>query len=283
MTWRFESSHPHSNSFEQSEERIDVKTTLSERDGNTVKFAVEVSSEELQEAFNARLKQLSREVRIPGFRPGKAPIAMVRQRLGDEYVLGETVEESMSGWYSQAVIELGLEPVDRPEIDAGEDAPELDKSFGFTATVTVMPDLVLGEYKGLEVPKEAGEVEDAEVDAQMERLRNEMAELRPVSDRAAQMGDFVTVDFQATSEGKPVEDLAADDYVFEVGGDRMFPGVAEQLVGMNAGEQKTFAFEIPEGFPGEVAGKTVDFALTLKEIKEKVLPALSDQWATGSE
>jgi trigger factor len=257
-----------------------VKTTLSERDGNTVRFAVEVSSEELQEAFNTRLRQLSREVRIPGFRPGKAPMAMVRQRLGDEYVLTETVEESMAGWYSKAVVELGLEPVDRPEVDAGEDAPELDKPFSFAATVTVMPDLVLGEYKGLEVPKESSEVEDAEVDAQMERLRNEFSELRPVSDRVAQMGDFVTVDFQATLDGKPVEDLAADDYVFEVGGDRMFPGVAENLVGMNASEEKTFPFEVPEGFPGDAAGKAVDFALTLKEIKEKVLPELSDQWAT---
>lgn len=280
MTWRFESSHPHSNGFEQSEERIEVKTTLSERDGNTVKFAVEVSSEELQEAFDKHLKHLSREVRIPGFRPGKAPIAMVRQRLGDEYVLTDAVEESMAGWYAQAVIELGLEPVDRPEVDAGEDAPELGKSLSFTAAVTVMPDLVLGEYKGLEVPKESSEVEDVEVDSQMERLQNEMAELRPVSDRAAQMGNFVTVDFHATSEGKPVEDLAADDYVFEVGGDRMFPGVAENLVGMSAGEERTFAFEIPEGFPGGAAGQMVDFVLSLKEIKEKVLPQLTDQWAT---
>jgi trigger factor len=280
LTWRFESSHPHSNSFEQSEERIEVKTTLSERDGNTVKFAVEVSSEELQEAFNTHLKKLSREVRIPGFRPGKAPVAMVRQRLGDEYVLTETVEESMAGWYAQAVIELGLEPVDRPEVDAGEDVPELGKPVSFTAAVTVMPDLVLGEYKGLEVPKESSEVQDSEVDSQMERLQNEMAELRPVSDRAAQMGDFVTVDFHATSDGKPVEDLAADDYVFEVGGDRMFPGVAENLVGMSAGEERTFPFPVPEGFPGDAAGKTVDFVLSLKEIKEKVLPPLTDQWAS---
>ena len=91
-----------------------MKTTLSEREGNTVKLAVEVSSEELQEAFNKNLRELVREARIPGFRPGKAPAAMVRQRMGDEAVLANTVEESMSAWYTEAVAELGLDPVDTP-------------------------------------------------------------------------------------------------------------------------------------------------------------------------
>jgi len=258
-----------------------VKTSLSERDGNTVKLAVEVSSEELQEAFDAKLKLLVREVRLPGFRPGKAPLTMVRQRLGDEMIIADAIEDAMGGWFAQAAIELGLDPVDRPEItmDDDENMPELGKSLAFTATVTVMPEIVLGEYKGVQAPREPSDPSDAEVDAQVERLRNEFAELRPASGRAAQAGDFVTVDLNASLDGQPVENLQATDFVFEVGAGRMFPEIEEQLVGMNGGEEKTFPFAVPEAVE-DLGGKTVDFTVTLKEIKEKVLPSLTDQWAS---
>lgn len=258
-----------------------MKTTLSEREGNTVKFAVEVSSEELQEAFNKNLRELVREARIPGFRPGKAPAAMVRQRMGDEAILANTVEESMSGWFTAAVMELGLDPVDRPEIELDDDDPELGKTLGFTAKVTVMPEVVLGEYKGVEAPKEPVEVEDREVDAQMERLQNEFAELRPVTGRPAQAGDFVTVDFSSSLDGVPVEGFDAGDFVFEVGGGRIFPEIEEQILGMNSGEERAFPLTLPEGVgPAGAEGKTVDFTMALKEVKEKVLPRLSDQWAS---
>ena len=257
-----------------------MKTTLSERDGNTVKLAVEVSTDELQEAFDDRLKHLSREVRIPGFRPGKAPVSMVRQRLGDETILVDAIEESMGGWFAQGAAELELEPVDRPQIDLETEMPELDKPLSFMATVTVMPELVLGEYKGVEAQKDPSEATDEEIDAQVDRLRNELAELRPITERAAQMGDFVTADFHATLEGKAVEGLEATDFAFELGGNRMFSAIEGQLVGMNPGEEKTFPFELPEGFPDEMGGKSVDFTIALKEVKEKVLPGVSDQWAS---
>ena len=259
-----------------------MKTTLSERDGNTVKLAVEVSSEELQEAFTARLRLLGREVRLPGFRPGKAPLTMVRQRVGDETILVDAIEEAMPAWFAKAAAELDLQPVDRPEIklDDEDQIPELGKSLGFTASVTVMPEVVLGEYKGVEAVKEPSEAKDEEVDSQMDRLRNELAELRPVSGRAAQTGDFVTVDFHATLDGESVEGLEATDFVFDLGGNRMFPQVEEQTTGMNAGEEKTFPFAVPEGFPDDLGGKTVDFSIALKEVKEKVLPALTDLWAS---
>jgi trigger factor len=257
-----------------------VKTTLSERDGNTVKLEVEVSSEELQEAFNAHLKRLSREVHIPGFRPGKAPAAMVRQRLGDEAVLVEAVEESMGDWFASAAAELGIDPVDRPEIELNDEIPEMDKPLGFKATVTVMPEVVLGEYKGLKVPKNPVAVSDEEVDRQMDRLRDEFSQLRPAGDRPVQKGDFVTADLRATLDGKPIEELEATDFVFEVGGGRVFPVVEEQVVGMNVGEERTFPLELPDGLPEDMAGKTADFTVSLKEIKEKELPALTDEWTS---
>ncbi|MFH0916897.1 MAG: trigger factor [bacterium] len=258
-----------------------MKTTLSEREGNAVKLAVEVSGDDLQEAFNTRLTQLSKEVRIPGFRQGKVPAAMVRQRVGDEAILADAIEEAMSGWFASAAIELGLDPVDRPQIELEGDAPELGKPLGFTASVTVMPEVVLGEYKGVEAPKEQADVEDQEVDAQMDRLRNEFAELRPVTGRAVQEGDFVTADFRAALDGTPVEGLEASDFAFEVGGGRIFPEIEEHVAGMNVGDERSFPLVLPEGSTdGDLGGKTVEFTLTLKETKEKVLPHLSDKWAS---
>lgn len=257
-----------------------MKTTLSERDGNTVKLAVEVSTEELQEAFDKKLRQLSREVRLPGFRPGKAPASMIRQRLSDEAILVDAVEESMGAWFAQAAIELDLDPVDRPEIELDDELPEMGRPLGFKATVTVMPEVVLGEYKGLEAPKEPTAVEAAEVDAQMDHLRDEFAELRPVGDRTVQQGDFITADLRAAFDGEPVENLEASDFVFDVGGGRIFPEAEEQVVGMSAEEEKTFPLTLPEELPDDLAGKTVDFTVVVKEIKEKVLPPLTDKWVS---
>lgn len=258
-----------------------MKTSLSEREGNTVKLAVEVSSDELQEAFNARLKKVSREIRLPGFRPGKAPLTMVRQRVGDEMIVTEAIEEAMGEWFAQAAVDLDLNPVDRPqiELDDENETPELGKPLSFTATVTVMPEIVLGEYKGVEAPKESSEPTDEEVDSQLDRLRNEFAELRPVSGRPAESGDFVNVDLNATLDGEPVENLQASDFVFDLGGGRMFADVEGQILGMNGGDEKSFPVTLPEGID-DLGGKTVDFTVSLKEIKEKALPPLTDQWAS---
>jgi trigger factor len=259
-----------------------VKTTLSEREGNTVKLAVEVSGEELQEAFDARLKQVAKEVRIPGFRQGKVPLAMVRQRLGDEAILIDAVENAMGGWFTAAALELGIDPVDRPQIELADEEtpPELGKPLGFSASVTVMPEVELGQYKGVEAPKDPVEVTTEEVDAQMDRLRNEFAELGPVEGRPVEKGDFVTADFRADIGGESVDALETADFVFEVGAGRIFAEVEEAAVGMNAGEVKTFPLPLPEGLPDELAGKTAEFTLTVKEVKEKVMPPLTDAWAS---
>ena len=206
---------------------------------------------------------------------------MLRQRLGDEAIITDAVEEAMNGWFVAAAVEAGIDPVDRPEIDVGEELPELGKPLSFKATVTVMPEVVLGEYKGLEVPKESAEVLDEEVDAQFERLRNEFAELRPVEGRHVQRGDFVTVDFSALLDGEPVESLATSDFVFEVGTGRLFPEIEVQTLGMEVEEERTFKLTLPAEFAGEeVGGKEVDFTVKVKEIKEKVLPPVTDKWAT---
>ncbi len=256
-----------------------MKTTLSEREGNTVKLAVEVSSEELQEAFESRLKKLQKEARLPGFRPGKAPLAMLRQRVGDQAILLEAIDDSLGTWFTRGALELNLDVVDTPQIDMGDDLPELGKDFSFSATATVMPEVELGQYKGVEVVKENDAVTAEEIDSQMDRLRNEFAELKPVEGRAAEKGDFVTADFSAEVEGMGVDGLQATDFVFEVGASRIFEEVEQAVPGMNAGDTKTVAVPLPEGYPDDIANKTADFTITVKEIKEKILPALTDEWA----
>jgi trigger factor len=258
-----------------------VRTTLKERDGNKVTVEVEVTPEELKEAYDVKLREMVREVRIPGFRPGKAPVTMVKQKLGDEAILADGIESAMSRWFVQAMVDLDLQAVDRPDIDMGEELPSLNKPLTFTATVNVMPEIKLGQYKGLKVPKDSVEVTDDEVDSRVERLRNEFAELGPVEGRAAQKGDFVLADFEAKLDGQPLGELEAADYLFEVGGNQIFPEVEQQVVGMEPGGSKSFPVALPEDIPSaELAGKTVEFSLSLKEIKEKVLPELTDEWVT---
>ncbi len=172
-----------------------MKTTLSERDGNTAKLAVEVSTEEVQEAFNTHLKKLSREVRMPGFRPGKAPLTMVRQRLGDEAILIEAVEESMGAWFAEATMELGLDPVDRPEIELGQRAARDGQAPGFHGHRDRHARDSAGRVQGVEGAQgicggsgRGSRCADGSSAAMSSR------NLRPVTGRAVQKGDFVTAD-----------------------------------------------------------------------------------------
>ncbi len=217
-----------------------MRTNLKERDGNKVTVEVEVTPEELKEAYEVKLREMVREVRIPGFRPGKAPVTMVKQKLGDEAILADGIESAMNLWFLQAMVDLGLQSVDRPEIELGDELPSMDKPLTFTATVLVMPEVKLGEYKGLKVPKDSVEVTEEEIADRVERLQNDFAELNPVEGRAVQKGDFVLADFEAKLDGEPVGELEASDYLFEVGGSQIFPEVEEQVVGMSAGETKSF-------------------------------------------
>ncbi len=256
-----------------------MKTTLTEQEGNSVRLDVEVPADEVQSRFQATLRQLAKEVKIPGFRKGKVPSTLVEQRFGRHAIVHQMLDDHLSDWYGAAVEESGIAPVDRPEIDYDEE-PETGKPFAFRAMVTVLPVPQLGAHMGVEVPRIPSEVEDAEVDARVDRLRDEFAELEVVSDRAVQEGDFVSIDAQGYLEGEPVEDTKIDDYMFQVGGEMLLPDLEQGVVGMASGEAKTIALVFPEDYGAEdLAGKTLDFAVTVKEIKRKVLPALNDEFA----
>ncbi len=261
------------------EGRTELKTTVGEKVGNDVKLEIEVSPEEVHDGIAATVKQLSREVRIPGFRKGKVPTGMIVQRFGMEAISQQMLDDRLSPWLLEALTEAGLDPVDRPEVDFDE-APEEGKPFSFTAVVTVMPTAELGEYKGVEAPRPDATVLDSEVDERVERLREEFAELKAVGDRPAAEGDFVTVSAEGYRDGDVVANTQLDDYMFEVGGGHLLPDLEQGVVGMKIGEEATIPVAFPDDYHAEeLQGASLDFKVTVKDVKTKSLPPLNDEFA----
>ena len=245
---------------------------------NRVRLDVAVAKDEVDKKMDRTVRRLGREIRVPGFRPGKVPAHVVMQRFGREAIVDQMLRDSLVEWYAQAVVDTGVRPVDDPDVDLPEEAPG-DHGFTFTATVQLRPTPTLGAYTGLEVAKGEPEVPGEAVEAEIERLRDMVARLEPV-DRAAAEGDFVTIDFDGTVDGEALASASARDYLVEVGGTRLVGGFSDRLVGMSAGEAKTFPVDYP-GSDGrsELSGKTVQYTVTMKGVQAKVLPAVDDAFA----
>ena len=172
-----------------------MTTNVTQLEDNRVRLDVEVSPEAVREGVEAKVGELKKQVRLPGFRPGKAPRRMIENHLGRDYIYMEALQESLPTWYSEAVVEADLRPIDRPEIDF-DDPMDEKEGFKFSATVPIRPEAKLGEYKGLEVPKREVEVDEEQVEGQVEELRGQFATLAAVEDRAVQQGDFTIIDFK---------------------------------------------------------------------------------------
>jgi len=256
-----------------------VKTTAGDKVGNDVKLEIEVSAEEVQRGIDATMKQLSREVRIPGFRKGKVPAGIIAQRFGMEVISQQMLDDHLSPWLMEALDETGLDPVARPEVDF-DGPPEEGKPFRFTAVVTVMPSAELGEYKGVEAPRPDVAVTDAEVDERVERLREEFAELKSAGDRPVAEADFVTVTAEGYRDGEAVANTQLDDYMFEVGGGYLLPDLEQGVIGMKIGEEATIPVAFPDDYQAEeLQGATLDFTVAVKDVKTKALPPLNDEFA----
>jgi trigger factor len=248
---------------------------------NKVRLDVEVPPDAVRQGVEAKVRELGRKVRVPGFRPGKAPRRVIENHLGRDYIYMEALQEELPGWYSQAVVETDLRPIDRPEIHFDEPLDEKE-GFKFSATVAVRPEATLGEYKGLEVPKREVEVDDEQVDEQLEQMRGQFATLAAVEDRPVQEGDFVIIDFKGErlATGEPLEGGEAEDYMLEVGRGELLEDFEKNLVGMNAGERKQFGVTFPPDYAEEsLRGQSVLFHVNVKEIKERDLPPLDDEFA----
>jgi trigger factor len=217
-------------------------------------------------------------MKLPGFRKGKVPPEMVVQRLGREAVLTQALESSLGDWYERAMVESGVIPVGDPKLDL-TDLPEQGQPLRFSIEVAVRPKAELGEYKGLEVGRDEPEVPEEAIETELNRLREGFARLNPV-DREANDGDVVLIDYEGRIGGDPFEGGAARDYLLELGEGRVLPELEKALEGAKAGESRQATVPFPDDYPGEeVAGKTAEFEVTVKEVREKELPELNDDFA----
>jgi trigger factor len=255
-----------------------VKTKTTELGDSRVRVEVEVPSEALESELRSAAAELGRELRIPGFRKGKVPAEVVLRQVGREAVMDEAVRRGLPAWYEQAVTEAGITAVGDPKLDLS-DLPEQGLPLSFTIEVGVVPPAKLGDYKGLEVGRRDPSVDSDEVQAELERLRESLASLETV-ERPAGNDDFVVIDFVGSVDGEPFEGGDARGHLVELGSGRLIPGFEEQLDGIAAGDEREVKVTFPDDYPAEhLAGKDASFAVEAKEVKEKRLPELDDDFA----
>jgi trigger factor len=257
-----------------------VNTTVTELPESRVRVEAEIGTDELDRRVTQAARQLARNLRVPGFRAGKAPPPVVIRRVGRAAVLDEAVRESLATWYRAAIDEAGIVPVGEPEIDIDfEKLPGAGEPLHFSIEIGVRPKATLGDYKGLEVPKREPDVSDETVGEEIERLRERSAKLETV-DRQAQRGDFVVMDFAGTVGGEPFAGGEGRDQMVELGSGRLVPGFEEQLEGAVGGESRTVKVTFPDDYPAtELAGQEAEFAVTVRDVKAKQLPDIDDELA----
>jgi trigger factor len=255
-----------------------LNTTVTELPESRVRVEAEVGTDELDRRVTQAARQLARNLRVPGFRAGKAPPPVVIQRVGREAVLDEAVRESIAGWYRAAIDEAGVIPIGEPDIDMG-DLPKAGEPLRFSIEIGVRPKATLGEYKGLEVTRRQPEVSDETIGSELDSLRERSAKLETV-DRQAQRGDFVVMDFAGALDGVPFPGGEGRDQMIELGSGRLVPGFEEQLEGAVGGEDRTVKVTFPDDYPAtDLAGKEAEFSVTVREVKAKQLPELDDELA----
>jgi trigger factor len=256
-----------------------MQPTVSELPGSRAKVEVEVPPADVERAVNRAARSLAREMRMPGFRKGKAPASLVIQRVGFAAVLEEAIREALPEWYEGALIASGIAPVGDPSLKIVSTPETEGEALAFEFEIGVRPKARLGEYKGLEVGRAEPEAPAEMVEREVERIRESFAKLEPV-ERAAAEGDVLSIDFEGLLDGKAFEGGKASDYLLELGGGQLVEGFEEQLVGAAAGETRTVEVAFPEDYRAEqLAGKQAVFTVEVKEVRERVLPPLDDELA----
>ncbi len=249
-----------------------MKTTVSPLEGNKVKLSVEVDEDEFDRAISDAYRKIAREVRIPGFRPGKAPRKVLEHRLGSQVGREQALSDALPEYYAQALVEHDVDAIDSPDIDitSGQD----DGPVVFDAVVEVRPEVQVPGYGGLRVEITRPTVSDEEVDAQVDRMRQVQSTFADV-DRAARDDDAVVIDISGTLDGEPQPGLSADDYSYTVGSGVITPEVDEQLRGAKAGDILEFDAEHPD----QDEERDLRLRVLVKQVRERVLPDADDEWA----
>ncbi len=251
-----------------------MQATIEALENNRVKVSVAVPADEFENAVDAAFRKIAKEVRLPGFRPGKAPRRLLEARLGTEAARQQALQDAVPTYYADAVIEHDVDVIAAPEITITSGEEEGDVAF--EAVVEVRPQVLISGYDGLRVTVPFSPVDDAAVDAQVNRLRDQHATLTD-STRPLALDDFATLDIRGTQDDEEVEGLVASDFLYPVGSNMIVDELDEQLRGTKPGDILEFDSVLPERF-GERAGETVHFRVMVKGSQEKVLPDLTDEW-----
>ena len=247
-------------------------------ENNMAKLTIEVPAEELEKAIEGAYQKNKNKINIPGFRKGKAPRKMIEQMYGKEVFYEDAVNDLIPDAYEKALEECEEDIVSSPKIEVTQ--IEAGKPFVFTATVALKPEVKLGKYKGVKVDKIDVEVTDADVDAEIDKEREKNARNITVEDRAVKDGDITTLDFEGFVDGVAFDGGKGENYPLTIGSGAFIPGFEEQLVGAEIGKEVEVKVTFPEDYQAEnLKGKDAVFKCTVKEIKEKQLPELDDEFA----
>ena len=253
-----------------------VTTSVEELAENKVRLHVSIPAPDFERAIDAAFRTLAGEVKIPGFRPGKAPRRLLEARLGSDVARDQALRDSLPGYYADAVESERLDTIAAPEIDitAGEDSGDVE----FDAVVEVRPVVELQGYEELRVEVPSPAVADDAVDTQVDALRDRFADLED-SSRPLVEGDYAQIDIKGYVHDAAVDALTATDYLYEVGSGMLVPKLDTELAGKRPGDILKFSDALPERF-GEQAGEDIAFQVLVKEAKRKVLPDVTDEWAS---
>ncbi|TME83390.1 MAG: trigger factor [Chloroflexi bacterium] len=247
---------------------------------SSVKLDIELPAERLTRAVDASVRHLSRRTKVPGFRPGKAPRFMLDRVLGPGAVLEDAVDHLVQDAYRDALVEKAILPLDQAKIEV-EQAEE-GKPLVFNATLHVRPEVELGDYRHFNFRPEIEEITDATVDRVVDELRDQNATLAPVEDRAAKKGDYAVIGYTGSRDGTAFPGGSAERMPLILGEERLIPGFEDHITGLRAGERAEFDVTFPDDYAeAELAGKPAHFEVELKELREKILPELNDEFAAS--
>lgn len=259
----------------------DISVAVERQPGSRVQLRIEAPASDFEVAVSAALRRLASRVRLPGFRPGKAPAAMVERAVGWDAVRQEAVDALLPVLYGRALDEAGVQPVDDPELDL--QPVDRGEPFIFTATVTVRPDVELGDYASLRVEVPSTEVTDEQVDEMIEELRRRNSELRDV-ERPAQAGDALRCSLVMRRGDEVLSGDEQKDRDLDIDRERLLPGLADALIGMEAGQERSFQLTLPDDFAQEeLRNVAVDVHVRVGAVRERVLPPVDDSLAAFDE
>ena len=258
-----------------------MRTEVTELPESRARLDVAIEPELLAQRVDRAARQMAGEMKLPGFRKGKVPPQLVIQRIGREAVLEQAIRDSLPEWYERAIVESGLPTVGDPKLDVDQ-LPSEGEELVFQIEIGVRPTATLGEYRGLEVGRPEAEVPEEAIAQELERLREGFGSLNPV-ERPAAEGDVVVIDYEGTIDGETFEGSTGKDFTVELGSDGLMPEFNTGLAGKSAGDEAELEVSFPADHQQEdIAGKTAVFAVKVKEIREKELPALDDDFAQSA-